>query len=68
MIDPELLYATAHKIRDNGKTVKVDRTVIFGDPNRIDHAIKVSKVSTRINAHFIERTKFNLEKSRQKVH
>jgi len=67
VIDPELLYATVHKTRDNGKVVKVDRTVVFGDPNRIDHAIAASNVSTRINTSFIERTNLTLRNHNRKL-
>jgi hypothetical protein len=39
IVDPELIYATVHKTRDNGKVVKVERNVIFGDPKLIDQII-----------------------------
>jgi len=67
VIDPELLYATVHKTRDNGNVVKVDRRVIFGDPTRIDHVIAASKVSTRINTSFIERTNLTLRNHHRKL-
>jgi IS1 family transposase len=67
VIDPELLYATVHKTRDNGKVVKVDRTVVFGDPKRIDHAIAVSNVSNRINTSFIERANLTLRNHNRKL-
>ena len=67
VIDPDLLYATVHKTRDNGNVVKVDRTVVFGDPTRIDHAIAASKVSTRINTSFIERTNLTLRNHNRKL-
>ena len=40
VIDPELQYATVHKTRDNGKVVKVERNIIFGNPKLIDRAIE----------------------------
>lgn len=67
VIDPDLLYATVHKTRDNGKVVKVDRTVVFGDPTRIDHAIAASKVSNSINTSFIERTNLTLRNHHRKL-
>jgi IS1 family transposase len=67
VIDPDLLYATVHKTRDNGKVVKVDRTVIFGDPTRIDRAIAASKVSNSINTSFIERTNLTLRNHNRKL-
>jgi IS1 family transposase len=60
VIDPELLYATVHKTRENGKVVKVERNVIFGDPDLIDEIIKKSKVSNSINTAFIERVNLTL--------
>jgi IS1 family transposase len=67
VIDPDLLYATVHKTRDNGKVVKVDRRIVFGDPTRIDRAIAASKVSTRINTSFIERTNLTLRHHNRKL-
>jgi len=67
VIDPDLLYATVHKTRDNGTVVKVDRTVVFGDPTRIDHAIAASKVSNSINTSFIERTNLTLRNHHRKL-
>ena len=43
VIDPELHYATVCKTRDNGKVVKVERNIIFGDPKVIDHIIEHRK-------------------------
>ena len=31
VVDPELKYATVHKTRQNGKVVKVERKVVFGN-------------------------------------
>jgi IS1 family transposase len=56
IVDPELIYATVHKTRDNGKVVKVERNVIFGDPKLIDQIIEASDVSKSINTSFIERS------------
>jgi hypothetical protein len=67
VIDPELLYTTVHKTRDNGKMVKVNRTVIFGNPKRIDHAIEASNVRNRINISFIERTNLTLRNHNRKL-
>ena len=55
VIDPELKYATVHKTRDNGRVVKVERKIIFGDPRLIDQIIEASKTSGTINTSFIER-------------
>ena len=48
--DAELKYATVHKTRLNGKVVKVERNVIFGDPKDIEKIIEESPVSKSIMA------------------
>ena len=67
MIDPELHYATVHKTRDNGKVVKVDRNIIFGDPKVINQIIEESKISSRINTSFIERANLTLRNHNRKL-
>ena len=34
-IDPDLLYATVHKTRENGRVVKVESRIIFGKEQNI---------------------------------
>ena len=60
VIDPELKYATVHKTRQNGKVVKVDRNIVFGNPDSIKEIIAASKVSKKINTSFIERANLTL--------
>ena len=67
VIDPELRYATVHKTRDNGKVVKVERNIIFGDPEVIDHIIEASKISSSINTSFIERVNLTLRNHNRKL-
>jgi len=67
VIDPELQYATVHKTRDNGKVVKVDRNIIFGDPKVINQIIEESKISSRINTSFIERANLTLRNHNRKL-
>ena len=67
VIDPELQYATVHKTRKNGKVVKVERNVIFGDPKCIDQAIEASKISKNINTSFIERLNLTLRNHSRKL-
>ena len=55
VIDPELKYATVHKVRENGKVVKVERNIVFGNPDSIEEIISSSKVSKNINTSFMER-------------
>lgn len=67
VIDPELQYATVHKTRDNGKVVKVERNIIFGDAKLIDQIIETSKVSNSINTSFIERINLTLRNHNRKL-
>jgi IS1 family transposase len=67
VIDPELKYATVHKIRENGKVVKVERKIIFGDPQLIDQTIEASKISNTINTSFIERSNLTLRNHSRKL-
>jgi IS1 family transposase len=67
VIDPELQYATVHKTRENGKVVKVERNVIFGDPKLIDQAMEASKTSNSINTSFIERANLTLRNHNRKL-
>jgi IS1 family transposase len=67
VIDPDLQYATVHKTRDNGKVVKVERNIIFGDTKLIDQAIETSKVSNSINTSFVERINLTLRNHSRKL-
>ena len=67
VIDPELKYVTVHKTRENGKVVKVERNIVFGDPKDIDQTIKASKVSNNINTSFIERVNLTLRNHNRKL-
>lgn len=67
VIDPELQYATVHKTRDNGKVVKVERNVIFGDAELIDRTIAASAASKSINTSFVERANLTLRNHSRKL-
>jgi len=67
VIDPELKYATVHKTRDNGKVVKVERNIVFGDPKLIEQTIGASKVSNGINTSFVERSNLTLRNHNRKL-
>jgi hypothetical protein len=60
VIDPEFKYATVHKVRQNGKVIKVERNIVFGSPDSIEQIIASSKVSKKINTSFIERANLML--------
>lgn len=65
--DAELKYATVHKTRLNGKVIKVERNVIFGDPKNIEKIIEESPVSKSINTSFIERANLTLRNHNRKL-
>jgi IS1 family transposase len=54
-IDPEIDYATVHKTRENGKVVKVEKKVVYGNENRINEKLKKSP-SKKINTAYVERS------------
>jgi IS1 family transposase len=58
IIDEDLNYAIVHKIRENGKVVKVEKRVIYGDYNVIMAMLSHSPSNT-INTSYVER--FNLD-------
>ena len=51
----ELLYATVHKTRENGKVVKVEPRLRFGTEEQLEKALAASKSSDEVNTSFIER-------------
>ena len=52
---PALNYATVHKTRNKGRVVKIDFRVIFGAVAAVMAALKLSRVSNKINTAFVER-------------
>ena len=52
---PRLRYATVHKTRRKGRVVKIDFRVVFGTVAGVMAALKLSKVSNKINTAFVER-------------
>ena len=52
---PELLYATVHKTRKNGRVVKVEPRLVFGTEERLKAALTTSSVSRTVNTSFLER-------------
>jgi len=53
-IDPELDYATVHKTRENGKVVKVESRIVYGDEKRIEEKI-ANGPGKKVNTSYIER-------------
>ena len=60
VVDPELMYATVHKTRENGKVVKVTRNIVFGDTEKVSKILDSSPVSKTINTAFVERSNLTL--------
>jgi IS1 family transposase len=50
-----LNYATAHKTREQGRVVKVERKIVFGTQESVSAALKQSSVSKAVNTSFLER-------------
>lgn len=61
-IDPELDYAVVHKTRENGKVVKVEQKIIYGDEQRIQSKLDQSP-SNKINTAYIERSNGTLRQT-----
>ena len=60
---PALDYAQVVKTKAKGRVVKVERTVVFGDPERIVQRLADSPVSRRVNTSFVERHNGTLRQS-----
>jgi IS1 family transposase len=54
----DLLYATVHKHKQNGRVTSVTTEVVLGDPATIAHQLEAIRPGLKINTSFIER--FNL--------
>ncbi len=52
---PDLLYATVHKTRRNGRVVHVEPRLQFGTQEQLEQALDCSTVSHTVNTSFIER-------------
>jgi hypothetical protein len=61
-INPELDYATVHKTRENGKVVKVERRIVYGNEERIDEKI-ANGPGKKINTSHIERVNGTLRQT-----
>ena len=52
---PELVYATVHKTRENGRVTDISYRTVFGTEEQVAEALRSSKCSRCINTSFIER-------------
>jgi len=51
----DVVYATVHKQRENGRVVAVEQKQIFGSPAGLEGVLGESAVSHRVNTSFVER-------------
>jgi IS1 family transposase len=51
----DLVYATVHKTRENGRVTKIDYRTVFGTEEQVQAALKASSCSRKVNTSFIER-------------
>jgi hypothetical protein len=58
VVDPDLLYATVHKVRSNGVITKIEKRVIYGNLEEISKQLEASPSNT-INTSYIERSNAN---------
>ena len=51
----DVVYATVHKHRENGRVIAVGARQVFGSPEGLEDALGESAVSHRVNTSFVER-------------
>jgi len=51
----DLVYATVHKTRENGRVTDIDHRIVFGTEEQVAKTLKLSKCSRCVNTSFIER-------------
>jgi IS1 family transposase len=51
----DVVYATVHKHRENGRVVAVETRQVFGSPDGLEDALGESAASRRVNTSFVER-------------
>jgi IS1 family transposase len=62
ILDPELDYAVVHKTRENGKVIKVEQRIVFGNEERIEEKLSQSP-SRKINTAYVERSNGTLRQA-----
>ena len=55
IVDTDLDYATVHKTRSKGRVVKIERSLVLGDQDRLVARLESSNSNT-INTSFVERS------------
>ncbi len=66
-LDPKLLYATVHKTRANGRVVKVERRIVWGQEQEIKKVLEQSPVSRTVNTAYVERNNLNLRQHSRRL-
>ncbi len=51
----DIVYATVHKHREDGRVVAVETRQVFGTPEGLEDALAESRASRRVNTSFVER-------------
>jgi IS1 family transposase len=51
----DLIYATVHKDRENGRVIAVEQRQVFGSPEALEAKLGESATSRRVNTSFVER-------------
>ena len=62
IIDPEINYAVVHKTRKNGKIIKVDKRIVFGNEESIKECLGKT-ISNTINTSYIERLNLTIRQN-----
>ena len=66
-LDPELRYATVHKTRVNGKVVRIEQRVVFGNEQDIKKILEQSPVSQKINTSYVERNNLSIRQHSRRL-
>jgi len=51
----DVIYATVHKHRENGRVIAVEQRQVFGSPETLEDVLGESAASHRVNTSFVER-------------
>jgi IS1 family transposase len=51
----EISYATVHKVREQGRVVRVDQQVVLGTPEQVAEALEQGTTARTINTSYVER-------------
>lgn len=67
LLDSELRYATVHKTRENGKVVKIEQRIVFGNEQDIKKILEQSPVSQKINTSYVERNNLSIRQHSRRL-